>query len=54
MQSRGYFTPLLEIHYHLFKEILLETVRNTAISPNGIISQLIYTSVYLIGSNMKA
>ena len=53
MQSRGYFTPLLEIHDHL-KEFLLVTVRNTAISPNGIISQLIYTSVYLIGSNMKA
>ena len=46
MPSRGYFTPLLELNDHL-KEFFWVTVRNTAISPNGIISQLIYTSVYI-------
>ena len=46
MPSRGYFTPLLELDDHL-KEFLCVTVRNTAISPNGIISQLIYTWVYI-------
>ena len=44
MPSRGYFTPLLELDDHL-KEFLCVTVRNTAISPNGIISVYIWLAV---------